>query len=235
MLILAIDTSSATGSVALRSEQGTIGLLTISVDLTHSEGLMPAVDTLMRSTGKTAAELTSVACVSGPGSYTGLRVGLASAQGLALPNRLPCVAFSSLDVLAHSLPHCQHLICPLLTARKGWVYARLYRWVDGLLKQESGELNVTVDELIKQIQEPAVLFGPGLPPHREMLKKVLSDNFIEVLPIFDSPRADLVAELAVPKIENGDTLDSAALAPYYLGPSQAEVNWKERQTKTIDS
>lgn len=119
MVLLAIDTSTAVGSVALRSESGIIGLMTVSVDLTHSEGLMPAVDDLLRRTGQTVDGISALACVTGPGSYTGLRVGIAAAQGLALAKNLSCVGVSSFEVLARMFPYSRYPFCPLLPARKG--------------------------------------------------------------------------------------------------------------------
>ncbi len=229
MLILAIDTSSPIGSVALWDQNGLIGLLTVSVQLTHSEGLMPAIDALFERTGTSSEQLTAVACTNGPGSYTGMRVGIATAQGFAYANQIQCVAVSSLDVLAWIFPHSSQIVCPVLSARKGWIYTRLYRWNENDFTHLSSELYVQPEELVKEIHEPVLLFGPGLDPYRDLLKEALDNLFLELPGSFDIPRADLLAELAARKIAQGDTIPPEQLLPHYLGPSQAEINWKKRQ------
>lgn len=225
-LILALDTATRTGSLALRGATGTVGLLTLSVALTHSQGLMPAADTLLRHTGHTVDDLTAVACVTGPGSYTGLRVGIATAQGLAFPRQLPCVGISSLTVLAWALPHARFPVCPLLSARKGWLYARLFQWYKDAPKPMTGELCVEPDELIQHMRGPAVLYGPGLEPYRDTFREMLGHQFIELPKTADLPRADWLAELAARELEAGRGVPPAQLQPHYLGPSQAEINWR---------
>ncbi|MBZ0256874.1 tRNA (adenosine(37)-N6)-threonylcarbamoyltransferase complex dimerization subunit type 1 TsaB, partial [bacterium] len=122
MILLAIDTSTSTGGVALRNEVGLIGALSVSVDLTHSEGLMPALDALLQRCGVTLQDVGAVACSVGPGSFTGLRVGVAAAQGIAAARDLPCAAVPTLELLSRQAPHAGVQLCPLIVARKGWVY-----------------------------------------------------------------------------------------------------------------
>lgn len=232
MLLLAIDTSTSTGAIALRGDAGIIGLLTANVDLTHSEGLMPAVDDLLKRANRTVDEITALACVVGPGSYTGLRVGVATAQGLALAKNLPCIGVSSLDTLAWALPHARYPLCPLLPARKGWLYARLYRWECGAPQTQTDELYVEPDELIRFIQEPTILYGPGLETYRLSLQEMLGEQFVSAPEVCNLPRADVAAELAARELHAGRSLTAEQLLPYYLGPSQAEINWKRRQTES---
>lgn len=224
-MLLALDTSTSTGSVALHGEKGLLGLLTISVDSTHSEGLMPAIDGLLHRAGACMDDITAVACVAGPGSYTGLRIGVATAQGLALAKNLPCVSLSSLDVLANVLPHSMYPLCPMLPARKGWVYTRLFRWVNGTLHAVTDELNIQIDDLIPLIKEPTIFYGPGLPGQDVFLREILGDQQIQVLPFFNVPRADVLAEMAYQKWIRGETVNAGQLVPHYLGQSQAEMNW----------
>ena len=231
MLLLAIDTSTRVGAIALRDENGPVGSLTMSVDTTHSEGLMVAVDTLLARCRRQREELTAVACAIGPGSYTGLRVGLATAQGLAYARRLACVGLSSLDVLAWVLPYAAHPVCPLLPARKGWIYARLYRWNVDSFQPLSEPLHIQPAELVSSIREPTFLYGPGLEPYRPAFQGMLGDQWLRLPSIFDVPRADLLAELAYQRLQAGDAVAPEALLPYYLGPSQAEVNWKIKQSQ----
>ncbi|HXK95344.1 MAG TPA: tRNA (adenosine(37)-N6)-threonylcarbamoyltransferase complex dimerization subunit type 1 TsaB [bacterium] len=234
-LILALDTSTPTGSIALRNEEGIVGLLTLSVALTHSQGLMPAVDALLRQAGRAADDLTALACVTGPGSYTGLRIGIATAQGLAFPRQLPCVGISSLTVLAWAAPHAGYPVCPLLSARKGWLYARLFQWYKDTPKPLTGEMCVEPDGLIQHIQEATLLYGPGLEPYRKAFRDMLGHQFIEAPGVLDLPRADWLAELAAQELAAGRGTPPAQLQPHYLGPSQAELNWKKLQTSAPPS
>lgn len=229
--MLAIDTSTQIGSIALHDETGVIGILTASVNLTHSEGLMPAIDSLLVRTGKQREELTAIACVTGPGSYTGLRVGIATGQGLALPRRLPCVGKTAFEVLSWVMPHVEAPYCPLLPARKGWLYARLYRWnTERRPEAMSDELHLEPESLIDYIHSPTVLFGPGLPRYRDLLRQLLEDQFIAAPDVYTLPRADVLAELAMRSIREGNFVDAESLFPHYLGPSQAEVNWRRRKS-----
>jgi tRNA threonylcarbamoyladenosine biosynthesis protein TsaB len=227
-VLLAIDTSTPIGSVALRSHQGVAGLITVSVQTTHSEGLMPAIDTLLQHTHTESSDIEAVACVTGPGSYTGLRIGIATAQGIALANNATCVGIPAFDVLARALPYARYPLCPLMPARKGWVYARMYRWDEIGPRPISEEMNVQPDELVKDVHEPTLFYGPGFPAVREMLQEILQEELIACPPVHDLPRADLLTELAARELEQGHGIDPSLLQPHYLGPSQAEVNWKKR-------
>ena len=231
MLILGIDTSTHIGSTALWSDNGLIGLLTISVELTHSEGLMSAIDKLLQLAQKNVREISGVACVSGPGSYTGLRVGVATAQGIAFANNAECYAMNSLDVMAWNLAHSKYQICPLLTARKGWVYARLYQWNDNVPLAVSDELNLQPEELIREIHQPTIFYGSGLNPHCEFLREVLQEQFVEIPQIYHSARADILAEIAAHELAQGKGITPDQLLPHYLGPSQAEINWNKIQLR----
>ncbi len=231
MLILGIDTSSSIGSVALRNQQGIRGLLTVSVDLTHSEGLMPAIDRLLERTHKRVDDLTAIACVKGPGSYTGLRIGIATAQGLAFGRQLPGFAFSSLEVLAWSLPHCRYHLCPIIAARKGWMYAQVFSWDQKQPDPVTQELYVQPEELISHITEPTVFFGPGLSPFIQPLQGMLRDDCILIPSTYDLPRADCLTQLAFQTLENGNALRPHEMQPHYLGASQAEINWKRLHQK----
>lgn len=234
MLILGIDTSTSIGSVALRDESGVCGLLTVSVDLSHSEGLMPAVHALLERTHHAVDDITAVACVKGPGSYTGLRIGTATAQGLAYGNNVPGIAFSSLEVLAWSLPHSRYPICPIIPARKGWMYTQLFLYESGEPRAVTDELNITPDELVNHITQPTIFFGPGLPSFSQQLQGMLQDDCILIPGMFNLPRADCLTELAYHQLKAGGGMQPHEMQPHYLGPSQAEINWKRMKVKDSD-
>ncbi len=229
MLILAFDTSTTIGSMALWSEKGLVSLFTTNVEQTHSEGLIPALKFVLNYSNHYVDDISAVACVCGPGSYTGLRIGICTAQGVAYTCRLPCFAFNSLDILARAAGKTPYLLVPLVPARKDWLYTRLYRWQNDEVEAVSEELNIQPDELITHIHEPAMLYGPGLMPYVDQFKGMLKELFIPLPDVFNQPRADIVAELAAERFAKGEMmLEPDELTPHYLGPSQAEINWKKR-------
>lgn len=230
MLLLAIDTSTSTGGVALRNEDGLIGALSVSVDLTHSEGLMPALDALLQRCGVALQDVGAVACSVGPGSFTGLRVGVAAAQGIAAARDLPCAAVPTLELLARQAPHAGVQLCPLIAARKGWVYTRLYAWFDGAPQPRSDELYIEIDEVVSLIKEKTLFYGPAAPSYRNILANVLGDDYVDAPDTLNTPNPAVLAELAFKKIQNGGAVSADALLPHYLAASQAEVNWKQRRS-----
>lgn len=230
MLLLAIDTSTSTGGVALRNEDGLIGALSVSVDLTHSEGLMPALDALLQRCGVALQDVGAVGCSVGPGSFTGLRVGVAAAQGIAAARDLPCVAVPTLDSLAWQAPHAGVQLCPLISARKGWIYTRLFAWNDDAPQPQSDELYIETDELVPLIQEKTLFYGPAAPTHHDMLAEVLGDEYVKAPDTLNTPNPAVLAELAFLKFQNGGAVSADALLPHYLAVSQAEATWKQRRS-----
>ncbi len=232
MRVLAIDTSTSTGGVALRDDNRLLGAISVSVDLTHSEGLMPALDALLSRCGIRVNEIDAVACSVGPGSFTGLRVGVASAQGLASARGLPCVALPTLDLLAWQAPFSQYQLCPIISARKGWIYTRFFRWDDKQPNPTSDEYSIEIDELISKIQEQTIIYGPALPEYREMLLGVLGDECIQPPDTLNTPNPVVLAELGMKKLQQGGAISAQDLLPHYIAASQAEVNWKQRRQQS---
>lgn len=232
MLILGIDSSAAIGAVALRTDTEVIATLQASVDTTHSEGLMPALDTMFKQTPYSLADVTAVSCVIGPGSYTGLRIGIATAQGLAMPRQLPCVPISAFDLYATTTLKADsraETCFPVISARKGWVYTQKFSLKNNQASAVGEPQNIEIDQLISQITEPAILCGPGIDPYREMLVSILQNDFIQVSTDYDAPHGDVIVNLAFDKMQQGQTVSAAALLPNYLGASQAEINWQKRK------
>jgi tRNA threonylcarbamoyladenosine biosynthesis protein TsaB len=131
MKILALETATLAGSVAVLDEERVVGQLLLDVALTHSERLMAMVDALLAGCAVAPAELGALAVSVGPGSFTGLRVGIATAKGLGFALGLPVAPVPTLDAMAELLPFADAPVAPLLDARKGEVYLSLYRWQDG--------------------------------------------------------------------------------------------------------
>jgi tRNA threonylcarbamoyladenosine biosynthesis protein TsaB len=214
--LLAVETSTLAGGVALLEGERVRGEYLLDVSATHSERLMPAVDRLLADVGWAAADLQGLAVAVGPGSFTGLRMGLSAVKGLALALGVPIAAVPTLDAMAAALPFAALPICPVLDARKGEVYCSLYRWEEAGARREWDYLAVAPDVLASRLTEPVILLGDGsalvrsphartAPPHRRL----------------PSPAA--VAVLGLARLQAGQTVPAADLVPIYLRPSEAEL------------
>jgi len=214
--LLAVETSTRAGGVALLEGERLRGEYVLDVSATHSERLMPAIDRLLGDAGWAAPDLQALAVAVGPGSFTGLRIGLSAVKGLALALGIPVAAVPTLDAMAAALPFASLPVCPVLDARKGEVYACRYRWDGIAMRREWEYLALTPGDLASRIDEPTILLGDGAhlidtpharfaPPHRRV------------------PSPGAVASLGVERLARGDTVVASELVPIYLRPSEAEL------------
>lgn len=138
MKILALDTTGQVASVALADEEKLIGEYTINYKMTHSQTIMPMVDAVVKMTDFDLSTVDYIACSQGPGSFTGLRIGAATAKGLALGLNKKIVPVPTLDALAYNIFETDKIICPIMDARRSQVYTALYQWEDGKLQNLTG-------------------------------------------------------------------------------------------------
>ena len=216
MRLLAVETSTLAGGVALLDGDRLIGEYLLDVRLTHSERLMPAIDRLLGGAGWKPAVLEGLAVAVGPGSFTGLRIGLSAVKGLAWALGIPVAAVPTLDAMAASLPFAAQPVCPVLDARKGEVYCSLYRWDGAGMRREWDYLAITPESLALRLTEPTILLGDGAtsiaarharlaPPHRR------------------TPSAAAVGVLGLARFRAGEVVSATELVPFYLRPSEAEL------------
>jgi tRNA threonylcarbamoyladenosine biosynthesis protein TsaB len=216
MRVLAVETSTLSGGAALLDGERVIGESTLDVRLTHSERLMAAIDRLLSDAGWTARDLDGLAVTVGPGSFTGLRVGLSTVKGLALALSVPVAAVPTLDAMAAMLPFAALPVCPVLDARKREVYASRYRW-DGLdMRREWEYLAIAPDELDARLDEPVIVVGDGADAIHSPLAR-------HVKPPRRGPAPAVVGALGHARLASGDTVAVADLVPIYLRPSEAEL------------
>src|SRR5512136_1856278 len=161
MLILGIETATRTGGVAVVSENGVIAEYTLNIEITHSERLMETVDRVLTGAKITLADLDGFSVSVGPGSFTGLRIGVATIKGMAFVTGKPVAAVPTLKALAWNVPHAGHPVCPLLDAGKKEVYSALYRYENGSLSTAMAEENLSLQDLARRITERAVFTGEG--------------------------------------------------------------------------
>ncbi len=216
MRVLAVETSTLSGGAALLDGERVVGEYTLDVRVTHSERLMAAIDQLLSDAGWTARELEGIAVTVGPGSFTGLRVGLSTVKGLALALAIPVAAVPTLDAMAAMLPYAALPVCPVLDARKREVYASLYRW-DGLgMRRQWEYLAVAPDELARRLREPVIVVGDGA----EAIDSAFARR---VEPPRRGPAPAVVGALGRARLARGETVTVADLVPIYLRPSEAEL------------
>src|SRR5215470_19138995 len=156
---MAVETSTLAGGVALLDGERLVGEYLLDVRATHSERLMPTIDRVLADAGWKPGELDGLAVAVGPGSFTGLRIGLSAVKGLALALAIPIAAVPTLDAMAAALPFADLPVCPVIDARKGEVYASLYRWDGTGMRREWDYLAVPPAALAARITEPVVLVG----------------------------------------------------------------------------
>ncbi len=223
MIVLGIETSSLHGGVALVGPEGLIAEQVLNIELTYSERLLPAIHRVLADAGLTMADLGGLAVAIGPGSFTGLRIGLSTAKGLTVASGIPLVGVRTLRALAWGLPFCRHPICPILDARKGEVYCALFRWDGANLVQMMEDAAMPPRALADRITGPTVFLGDGVAAYGEVLAEVLGARTIFPPPPFRGARPAAVAALGRERLQSGEQDDPAALTPRYLRPSEAEL------------
>ena len=230
MLILAFETSAKAASVALLEDGKLLGESYQNTGLTHSQTLMVMAENLLSQCGKTVADVTAAAVAAGPGSFTGVRIGVAAAKGFAWGREIPCYGVSTLEAMALSLGVYQGYVCPCMDARRSQVYNALFYVNQGVPERVSEDRAISLAELgteLKSLKEPIFLVGDG--------SNLCYNTLLESVPSLVLPpehrmhqRASGVALAARKQVEVGDPGDANALTPNYLRLSQAERERAER-------
>ena len=221
MKILAIETSTLMGGVAVVEDADVICELTLSVAETHSAQLMPAVDYMLKTAGCKPAELDAFAVALGPGSFTGLRIGLSTVKGLAVATSKPVVGIPTLEAMAHAFPYCPRLTCPMLDARMKEVYAAFFEAGDGTVSRRSDDLVLGVSDLLNDAREETLFFGTGAKRYREQIVEIMGDLARFASPEISGARASTVGFLALEKLRRGEVADIDSIEPIYIRESQA--------------
>ena len=232
-MILAFETSAKAASVALYGNGKLLGEQYQNTGLTHSQTLMGMAEDLLKQCGKTVKDVTAVAVAEGPGSFTGVRIGVAAAKGFAWGGEIPCYGVSTLESMALSLGIYQGYVCPCMDARRNQVYNALFYVNCGVVERYSEDRAIALEDLKRELEAldgPIYLVGDGA----ELAYKHLSGAIEElILPPEHRrhQRAGGVALAAEAKIASGDAGDANAMTPNYLRLSQAERERMERENK----
>ena len=231
LLILAFETSAKAASTALLEDGRLLGESYQNTGLTHSQTLMVMAENLLKQCGKTVADVSAVAVAAGPGSFTGVRIGVAAAKGFAWGGELPCYGVSTLEAMALSLGAYQGYVCPVMDARRSQVYNALYYVNQGQPDCITEDRAISLEQLKQELlalKEPVFLVGDGsILTYRTLSEEV--PNLVLPPEHRMHQRAVGVALLAAQKIAAGEPGDGAALTPNYLRLSQAERERLERE------
>ena len=230
MPILAIETATLVSSVALATSDTLLAEITLQTKKTHSELLMPHIAKILDMAGVSRTDITAVAVSIGPGSFTGLRIGLATAKSLAYAMKIPLVGVPTLAALAYGCFVPGAILSPILDAQKGNVYQALFEWQNGNLKELMPATVIGIDEALDSLAQysaPVILMGEAAVLHRDKIKQ--RDNHLSLAaPHMIIPRASSVAGLGHMLIQQGIHHDAMALEPLYIRRSEAEVLWECR-------
>ncbi len=222
MNILAIDTSGPTCGVAVLADGAVRFSQTVLNRRTHSVNLMPMVDAAFSFTGLTLGDMDRLACVTGPGSFTGVRLGVSTVKGLAHGSGKPCVAVDALEAMAYGAGGFEGIVCPMQDARAGQVYAALFRRGSRITPDEP----VALTELAARLSErgePVLFTGDGMTAHRERIAELMGGQARFAGAAFAFLRPETVAEMAAAA---AGTVDYLTLMPLYLRAPSAERNRK---------
>jgi len=228
--VLALETSSMVASVAIINEDKLLAEFTVNNKKTHSQMLMPIVEQVIDRLDLTPSDIDVFAVSSGPGSFTGIRIGVATVKSLGQALNKPVVGVSGLDGLAFNLVHFNGIICPLMDARNGQVYACLYRSNEIEIDRLKEYMAIRVVDLARLIRESgeAVMFcGDGVLMNKDLLTDELGGRAKFAQPPFMFQRASSIAFLALKKAKLNDVLNYNGLQPFYLRKSQAEQKFEK--------
>ena len=228
MKILAVDTATSGCSVALTDGEHLLSEINLVSTQTHSRHLTGMIREACRLAGLAVGEMDAYAVVKGPGSFTGLRIGVSTVKGLAEAAGRPIVGISALQALAGQAAASTPLVCPLIDARRGEVYFSTYRVIDGALVDRYPEDVLRPDQALLNIDAPCTFVGNGAVLYRSIIRDNLGESAYFSHPSADLIRASTVARLAWKRLENGDSDELTHFVPVYLRKSDARVSRQSR-------
>lgn len=228
MNVLAIDTSNHVLGVAVMNNEQVIGEIVTNLTKNHSIRLMPAIDTLLKEIDMKPEDLDQIAVAKGPGSYTGVRIGLTTAKTLAWALHIPIVGVSSLEVLAYQGSFFDGYICPFFDARRGLVYSGVYKWKNNQLISVYEDKNIMMDAVLEKLEseEESILFlSPEIDKFRQEILDQLGDKAVIPDGAFHIAKP---SHLGLASLRH-DAEETHELTPNYLRLAEAEANWLKQQ------
>lgn len=231
MLLLAIESSALVASIAIMSDNTLLGEYTTNFKKTHSQTLLPMMNELVQMTGISMEDLDAIVIAGGPGSFTGLRIGAATAKGLGLALNKPLVNVPTVDALAFNLYGTEQVICPIMDARRGQVYTGLYTFEGDDFKIIAPQKAVGIEEIVEEINalgRPAIFLGDGVPVHETFIREHSTVPCRFAPAHLNAQRAGALAALGKRYFEEGRVETADEHIPEYLRLSQAERELQEK-------
>ncbi|MBX4260707.1 tRNA (adenosine(37)-N6)-threonylcarbamoyltransferase complex dimerization subunit type 1 TsaB [Clostridium estertheticum] len=230
MIILSLDSATQSATCAILDDNKVLGEITFNYKKQHSQILMPIIDELFKNTQMSIDDIDAFVASKGPGSFTGLRIGMATIKGLSQGTNKPFVTVSTLDSLAYNLAYTDGIICPILDALRDNVYTALYTFEDKKLNRISDYINISINELITMLKykDCNISFvGDGTTKFKEKLLTNLS-NVSFAPDHLNLAKASSLGELGLKLLNNGTFDDIYASVPIYLRKPQAEREYEEK-------
>lgn len=231
MLLLALDSSGLVASVAVVSEAVMLAEYTVNFKKTHSQTLLPMLNEIVEMVELELGTVDAIAVAAGPGSFTGLRIGSATAKGLGLALNKPIIAVPTLDGLAYNLYGTDKLICPILDARRNQVYTGLYEFEGGQFKAVKQQTATAIEELLQEINQlgkEVIFLGDGTPIYKEIISEKIKVDYSYAPVHLNRQRAGAIGALGLELYKKNQIETAAEHEPVYLRLSQAE---RERAEK----
>lgn len=232
MNLLAIDASGIAGSVAYYKEGKLAGEYYICDKLTHSQTIMPMLEDMKKILNINLDEIDAVAVTSGPGSFTGLRIGVTAAKALALALEVPIIGVPTLDVMAHGMVYTDYLICPTMDARRQQVYTALYEWQNSELIRLTEHMAIDIETYLNELKNQAkriIFLGDGTGVYDTIIREKLGEKAVFAPSFCNMQHASVLADIAAKRYEEGEVEDPSLFVPMYLRKSQAEREKEERE------
>ena len=232
MRILGIESSSLVASVAIVEDGVTMAEYTANFKKTHSQTLLPMIDAMVSLLDVDLATVDAIAVSGGPGSFTGLRIGSATAKGLGLALNKPLIHVPTLDGTAYNMYGASGLICPIMDARRNQVYTGIYRFENEfqvVMEQDALDVNDLIEKL-NAMEERVIFLGDGVPVHEKLICEKMTVPFAFAPAHVNRQRAASVAALGAVYLAEGKTETAAEHGPDYLRKSQAEREREEKET-----
>ncbi len=227
MKILAIETSTMLGGVAIMDEtRGLVIEAKLNVKTAHSERLMTGIDHALKQAGLDISDIDVFGVAIGPGSFTGLRIGLSAVKGFSYATGKPVVSVPSLEAFAWNFPYSEYPVCTMFDARKDEVYAAVFRWKGNGFEQVMDAVSIRPVALVKSLEGKVIFAGEGALIYRETIAEFAGGDALFPPPHSMVPSPANVAYLGLRKASNGDFSEPAGLVPCYVRKSEAEIKMK---------
>lgn len=224
MRILGIESSSLVASVAIVTDEVMTAEYTVNFKKTHSQTLLPMIDEVVKMLDLSLDTIDAIAVSGGPGSFTGLRIGSATAKGLGLALKKPLIHVPTVDAMAFNLYGSSSLICPIMDARRSQVYTGLY-YCNSRIEVVKAQRAMDMKELILELderREPVVFLGDGVPVYRPLIEEFMKSPYTFAPAHMNRQRAGAVAAMGAIYLAEGNVVSADAFEPDYLRKSQAE-------------